>query len=208
MNPIDELRKRYTDKQLAMGAILSGLFFAALGFLTSKTSAAIKKAKTELIAWQNMTETDAQATPYLRKYWEAVSLPLQPASTAWSAAFISYVMGNLIRPKQSHIEYARAAYRDRQNKIRGKYWAYNPQEISKIKKGDILVRSRGDSSATWKDVTNPSGFHETHGDLVVETQKGGVVGLGGNKHNKVATEVYPLYGGKPPSNVFAVLRLA
>ena len=203
-NPFD----KYTPKQLALIGVGMFVVSAVLGALfNSDVNAAIKRAYKELDEWEGKTETDSEMSEFLRKYWNAAGLSLQPASIAWSAAFISYAVGSkLLKPSQSHIEYTRAAYKARLNKERGKYWAYQPSELGKVKKGDILVRSRGDSPTHWSDVVGNTGFHQTHGDLVTKVSGNQAFAIGGNKQNSVNEEIYPLVDGRPPSNVFAVLR--
>ena len=192
--------------ELAIAAIIGlGIFIGLFG--GSKIQNAINTAKAEYAKW-TFTETNVNAIPLLTKYWASVNLPLQPTSIAWSAAFISYIADNLLTSDQSHIGYARSAYRDRVNKVKGKYWAYKPSEISKVKKGDILIKRRSGSEASWNDVTSNTGFIPTHGDIVIEVTNAVAKTLGGNVSNSVSVTNYPLYGGKPGSDVFTILRVS
>lgn len=198
--------KSNAKTKIAVGAILVGLFASLFSSVVGKL---ISKAKSELNAWDGFTETSVKATPYLKKYWQAVNLPLQPSDIAWSAAFISYIMGNeIFSPDQSHIGYARKAYQSRLRGDKGKYWAYAPSEISKVRKGDILVKARSGSGATFNDVRVNTGFLPTHGDLVISVANGYAKAIGGNVSNKVSVSNYPLFGNKPSSEVFTVLRKA
>lgn len=156
----------------------------------------VKRALLELQQWSGMKETDPRAAPLLAKYWAAAGLPPQPVSTPWSAAFISYVAAGAVQPSASHIGYARAAWRARQARLPGRYWAFQPQELGALRRGDILIKARG-GPVTWADVIADTGHKDTHGDLLIDD---GSTLVGGNVSDTVRTS--PLV----PGSAFAVLR--
>lgn len=178
------------------GLSLFTLIVAAV--ITSPSS----RAKRELKKWLNLKESDPAASKLLADYWKAVGLPPQPASTAWSAAFISKVAGKSLKPSANHIGYARAAWKARQANQTGQYWAYQPTEITP-KKDDIVIRGRG-QPVGWGDVVQDTGHKDSHGDVIADVKAGRLVLIGGNVDNSVTEKQYDGL----PQNTFAILRKA
>jgi len=160
----------------------------------------MKRAEQEWKRWIGFDESSPDAVPLLTKYWKSVGLPLQPASVPWSAAFISTIAAGYLKPSPNHLGYARAAWKDRQNGVKGRYWAYKPSEVGPLQKGDIVVKGRG-QPVGWDDIIADTGHKDSHGDIVTET-KGGLTLIGGNVGNSV-TKTHVL-----ANSVFAVLRKA
>lgn len=160
----------------------------------------------ELNRWHGLVETDSSARPLLDKYW-AVLGQSQPSNVAWSGAFISYVMRGVrgFVPSGSHLEYARAAYRN--NGRPGLYGAFPP--TASVDVGDIIIRSRGDIPSSYADVISPTGFKPTHGDIVVSIERGFARVIGGNVDNSVTQKAVPLRnnGAVDDPTVIAVLKL-
>lgn len=166
---------------------------------------AVDRAELELANWRGLTETDRAAAPLLARYWKAVGVPPQPPGTAWSAAFISYLAGPSLPPNAAHIGYTRAAYRARESKQPGRYWAFQPSELP-LQRGDILIRARAGSGASWQDVLTGTAHKDTHGDLVAERSAGMLRLIGGNVSNAVTEQRVPYGAGDALPGVFAVLR--
>ena len=194
-----KLPKLTEQAKLGLGsAALVTLAYAISAF----ASTPISRAKKELKKWKGLNETDPQAKPLLASYWASVNLPPQPASTPWSAAFISTVAP--VKPSSNHIGYTRSAWNARLTGRKGEYWAYEPTEVLPIKKGDIIVRGRG-QPVGWSDVTHDTGHKDSHGDIVTNVSKSGVLTLiGGNVSDAVTQKEYTSL----PPHAFAVLRKA
>lgn len=192
--------KSKTVKRWSVAAVVG-----ALVWWFGLPSSEVKRARKELSRWVGLREGDPAAQALLARYWAAVGLPPQPAGTPWSAAFLSFVAAPALSPSSSHLGYARDALRSRQEGKRGVYWAYRPDEITAYRPGDILIRGRG-QPVGWADVERESGHKDSHGDLVVESRPDGVLLLGGNVNDTVATRLRRPGDGAEP--VFAVLRKA
>jgi hypothetical protein len=112
-------------------------------------------------------------------------------SDAWSAVFISWLMekagaGTQFKKARAHWRYVAAAKANRQNNnTSNRFWAYRYDEV-KPEVGDIVVKSRNGSQATWDSFENKS----THGDIVIEITGSKMKTIGGNVGNSVnVTEV-------------------
>lgn len=170
-----------------------------VSFLAFNTNP-VKRAQKELKKWAGLDESDPAAIPLLTRYWSMVGLPLQPASVPWSAVFISNVAAGYLSPNASHIGYARSAWKDRQKGVKGRYWAYSPNEIFPLKAGDIVIKGRG-MPVTWNDVIHDTGHKDSHGDLITST-KNGYTMIGGNVGNSVTEKTVSSLS----PDTFAILR--
>lgn len=164
---------------------------------------AVNRARAELYTWSGRKETDPSTAGLLSKYWAAVGLPLQPSGTPWSAAFISYVGAGALQASANHVGYARAALKERRARKAGRYWAYQPSELARLRVGDILVRGRG-QPVSWQDIETDTGHKDSHGDLVTGVGDAVVV-IGGNVSNSVTQRFYDSEEAAR-EGVFAVLR--
>lgn len=134
----------------------------------------------ELEFWQGKKETDVDAFPRLKEYWDYVDFGdnWSPSGTPWSAAFISYVLRNQGFPK-------RAAHRlYMQDIIDGKHPSWSAFSIPKTDKlqlhvGDVLIKPRSGN------------YNNSHGDVVYKIEKGQAFLIGGNLGNTARiTEIF------------------
>ena len=132
----------------------------------------------ELGFWSGKVETDSAAYDKLKVYWDNLGWPEQqvatsdwfwtPSGTAWSAAFISYIVGRVDRsfPKSaSHFEYSKSAL---SGKGRWSMWSLGTGKI-KAQVGDILVKAAPERGPT-----------ASHGDVVYKIEDNKVFLVGGN----------------------------
>lgn len=175
------------------------------------------RAYGELEKWRGLTETSPDAVPLLTRYWAAAGLPLQPPSTAWSAAFISEVAKPFVPPSPAHVDYVGAGYRTRMDGNESAYWSLTPQEAGPLQTGDIVVKARKSSSGPdasgWSlaDVIDFGGFVPSHGDVVFEPSPGGgrpATGIGGNLSNSVRETPIPTDASGRAAGAYAVMRHA
>ena len=134
----------------------------------------------ELQFWQGKKETDVDAFPRLKEYWDYVQFGdnWSPSDTPWSAAFISYVLRDQGFPK-------RAAHRlYMQDIIDGKSPSWGAFSIPKTDKlqlhvGDVLIKPRSGN------------YNNSHGDVVYKIEKGQAFLIGGNLGNTARiTEIF------------------
>jgi len=169
----------------------------------------VKVALAELGKWSQGTkkENDPAMRSLLAGYWGSV-LSSQAAineaidkRTAWSAAFISWVMkragaGSAFRASSAHTRYTAAAkkYRDAGDKT--KFWAYRITEaVPEV--GDLVCKDRkprGKTTCAGTTYDNVERGGISHSDIVVAidpaTRKMTV--LGGNVDNSVKAHVVQL----------------
>lgn len=206
--------KRSPSELLILGAI--GAVGAALVAFARKAehgdeleaSDVVERAWAEKRRWQGKTETDPEAAAMLRDYWATVGISAQSPETAWSAVFISFLADDRLEPNQAHVGYVRSAWADRVRQRPGRYWAYEPSEIS-LRPGDVVVRSRDDASHDLSQVVAGSEFIPSHGDVVVEVGEGTAEGIGGNESNTVGVGPIAVDAEGKASDpaVYAVLRV-
>lgn len=156
-------------------------------------------AARELGRWSGLTEDMPQAEPLLRAYWAATGQAYPGPGTAWSAAFVVWVVKHSTAPNAlastgAHIYYARQAYLDRGTP--GRYGAYRPEEVQ-VGPGDILVRGRvAGEPFSFADLTRTTrDYIPTHGDVVVAVSEDEAVLVGGNLDNAVGRRTTRLVGG-------------
>ena len=130
----------------------------------------------EIAFWQNgaLKESDPTAYQRLQKYWNNVGVShWTPSGTAWSGAFISYILRQSGFPGSGlHSAYAEAIAAGN-----APGWvAYSipkNQGRFKLQPGDVLVAPRGGSGALG------------HGDVVWQVQGGQALLVGGNMGHSV-----------------------
>lgn len=123
----------------------------------------------ELQFWQGKKETDVEAYPRLKEYWDYVQFGdnWSPSGTPWSAAFISYILRGQGFPKKA----AHRLYM--QDIIEGKSPSWRAFSIPKTDKlqlhvGDVLIKPRSGN------------YNNSHGDVVYKIEKGQAFLIGGN----------------------------
>ena len=154
--------------------------------ITSKPLSVEGPVREELGFWHGKNENSSGAHSRLSRYWDHIRFGSWSASgTPWSAAFISYVLGQADR----NFKGAASHYKYIENVIEGRspgWEAFSiPKNIGKLKiqPGDILVKARSGDK------------YSTHGDLVasVKGMKAALVGGNvGNTAKQVGTlSLYP-----------------
>jgi len=130
--------------------------------------------------------------------------------TAWSAAFVSYVIkeAGVNFPYQgNHANYSQEVRVN--GKSRAIPWAAKNPESSKIAVGDVVVFNRAGNNLTY---TTPVWKGSSHGDIVTEVnrEQGYIKVIGGNVGDTVKAKTFPIYKKngrlKDPTNFYAVLR--
>lgn len=164
----------------------------------------VNVAKGERLFWKDgqRKELDEVVSTRLQKYWKAVGLNYTVeqlrdakfhADNPWSAAFVSWVMktagaGDNFRYAASHWRYVAAAKENRNAGNDNPLKAYRPNE-KEVEPGDVVVKRRGNSRATYENVQTG---HITHGDIVVAVANGKAETIGGNVSNSVKTTTVEL----------------
>ena len=150
----------------------------------SGVSSAPAQIAQELAAWSGKTETDPTMRPRLSAMWENINYGNWTPATAWSSAFVSWVLrGSGFPGSSAHRKYTEAI-------ISGEapgWRAYSiPKNLAKVKlePGDVLVRSRG--SATPSDPTGD--YWKSHGGVVYRLANGRAEIVGGNMSGTVKVE--------------------
>jgi GH25 family lysozyme M1 (1,4-beta-N-acetylmuramidase) len=154
----------------------------------------VEIAQREFERWAKgtKTETDPAMHDVLREYWQtvlsgaAVEQAIQQRS-AWSAAFVSYVMrhagaGDAFKYAAAHYVYVSAAKRSRQRSEPAKFWAFDISS-AKPEPGDLVCRDRGANGGcggtTLQNVDDGSS-RPTHSDIVTEVKPDSITVIGGN----------------------------
>jgi len=166
--------------------------------------AIVRVARNQLQRWQvNGTfirETDKAASPILIEYYRDGLCPRRPpvekqvqddvwhCKNPWSAAFVSWVMrsagaGRDFPYSEAHVEYVRAARRNRCNNVTANpFWAYRATEVAP-ELGDLVCRSRHKKVAdvtTYENVTQGD-TRPLHCDIVTAGPRNGLIMVtGGN----------------------------
>ncbi|HXI03711.1 MAG TPA: DUF2272 domain-containing protein [Candidatus Saccharimonadales bacterium] len=150
-----------------------------------------------------LEETSSAARPFLESYWqEGVGMSSSAAAeaiarqTAWSAAFISWVMrragaGSAFEYNACHANYVAAAKRNRLAGNSNPFKAYRITEIAP-RPGDLVCKCRGSCETNYDTVAATSGCMPTHTDVVVETGSGRIRTIGGNLSDSVSMTSVPV----------------
>ena len=199
------------NEKLKVWGILGGvsLLTISLIYLFSKPkrkskfkSKLISIANEEYNAWNTngkIKEGNKDTIQRLRDYWEegtgTKANDNYYINTAWSSAFISYLMkkagaGDDFKYSPSHSEYIRQAIKNRKQKNSIKIKGYKPNEVD-VKAGDLVCYPR--QGGVNYDTT--SGYN-SHCDLVVSTNEKQAVTIGGNVSDSVTKTIVPLKNGK------------
>jgi hypothetical protein len=172
----------------------------------------IKNALEEYKLWGegNKKETDSSMYSTLKKYWDNIDWDeskWSPSGTAWSSAFISYIM-NKSRANEddfvfsaSHSDYITKAIENRKKKQKG-FKGYKLNE-KKVELGDLVCYGRQDG-ITY----DTTGKYESHCDIITEIDGNNAIGIGGNVSNSVSSKKIPLVDGyvKEGGKRFVVIK--
>lgn len=162
----------------------------------------VNLANEEFEAWNKngrVKEGSQDTLPRLRKYWEEgagiKNNDNYYINTAWSSAFISYLMkiagaGDDFKYATSHSQYIAQAVKNRKENNSKKFKAYQPNEV-KVEVGDLVCYPR--QSGVRYD--SKAGYM-SHCDLITSIDGNIAVGIGGNVSDSVSKKNYALKDGK------------
>jgi hypothetical protein len=155
----------------------------------------IKNALEEYKIWGEGKKKESDSNMYstIKKYWDSIGWKESQwsPSTAWSSAFISYVMKESraneddFKFASRHSEYITQAIKNRKEKNKG-FKGYKLDE-KKVELGDLVCYAR--QEGVTYDTT---GTYNSHCDLIVEIDGDNAYGLGGNVSNSVSMSKIPL----------------
>ncbi len=175
----------------------------------------VRIARAELARWGNgsIKESASSMQPTLKDYWitGTGSDAGYKAGSAWSAAFISWVVrqaggGNNFRYSGAHTTYTYAAKQNRLQNNGNPFKAFRITERAP-QPGDIVVQNRGTSTFTYDNVT--AGQSGTHGDVVVAVGSSSITVIGGNVSDSVSQKTIPLdsNGFVRSASHFAIIKV-
>jgi hypothetical protein len=160
---------------------------------------AVKYAKQEYKKFKEgkVKETNQAVYDDIKRYWESIGWnenQWTPTGTAWSSAFISYIMRKAgakddFKYASSHSEYIVEAIKNRKENNNNKFKAYKLNE-KKLELGDLVCYARQDG-VTY----NSTGSYASHCDIVVSIDGNSADGIGGNVSDSVSKKKIPLENG-------------
>ena len=156
----------------------------------------VKNALEEYRLWGEgkKKETDSSMYSTLNKYWDSIDWKesqWSPSGTAWSSAFISYLMKKSKANEDefnfasSHSAYITESIKKRKKNQKG-FKGYKLNE-KKVELGDLVCYARQDG-VTY----DTTGSYNSHCDLIVEIDGDNAYGIGGNVSNSVSKSKIPL----------------
>jgi hypothetical protein len=172
----------------------------------------IKNTLEEYKLWGEGKKKEGDSSMYstLKKYWDSVDWDeskWSPNETAWSSAFISYIMRKSKANDDdfvfasSHWKYITKAIENKKKKQRG-FKGYKLNE-KKVEIGDLVCFARQDG-VTY----DTTGVYESHCDIITEIDGDNAIGIGGNVSNSVSSKKIPLVDGyvKEGGKRFVVIK--
>tara|TARA_R110002020_G_scaffold44348_5_gene128003 strand:- start:2713 stop:3357 length:645 start_codon:yes stop_codon:yes gene_type:complete len=159
---------------------------------------AVKVAKEEWKIWNTPSawnENSPVRYKDLKRYWDSVDWregKWSPTGTAWSAAFMSYVVkqagaGDDFNYSSSHSRYIREAIKNRKENSKNKFKGYRLDEVP-VEIGDLVCYSREPET----DLYNRTSSYMSHCDIVTRMDKNYVEVIGGNVSNGVTKKSVPV----------------
>lgn len=146
-----------------------------------------------------LKEDEPEAVQQIEEYFQ--SFGGEYTDQAWSAAFISWVMGEAgageaFNYSQLHADYINQAIADRESGAA--FIGYDIDEYSP-QVGDLIGRNRPDNNGsggsdvivTYDDAVDTGGY-SSHVDIVVATRPGEIDVIGGNVSDSVTLETYTI----------------
>jgi hypothetical protein len=187
---------------LAAFGVTAFIFRKKIGKAAALNRKAAKLALEEFKTWNYgaIKEGSSSTMDRLRAYWTQVNRggwsSSEMASTAWSAAFISYIMhksgaGNSFKYSTRHSDYIVDSIKNRKQNNKNPFKGYRPEEV-KVEVGDLVCYPRAGSSAGY----DTTGNYTSHCDIVTSVSKDGASSIGGNVSNSVSKTLIPLRNGK------------
>ena len=134
----------------------------------------------ELSFWNNRKESDLVVYPRLKEYWDYVNFGdgWTPTGTAWSSAFVSYLLRGQDFPKKSA---HRLYIKDIIDQKHPSWAAFSIPKTDKLQLhvGDVLIKPRSGD------------YNNSHGDVVYKIENGQAFLIGGNLGNTTRiTEIF------------------
>jgi hypothetical protein len=170
----------------------------------------IRVAKQELEKWNKKKETSSDTLPYLQDYWRTLGWKDNQwnTGTAWSGAFISYVLKKAKADKEDfdfssrHSVYIQKAIDNKKKRKRKGFKGYRLNE-KKVEIGDLVCYAR--QSGVDYDT---KGDYVSHCDIIVALDGDNAIGIGGNVSNSVSESKIPLDNGfvKEGNRRFVVIK--
>jgi hypothetical protein len=142
----------------------------------------VRIAKEELAQYGEYIATQSPLKERIAAYWHFLD-PAGPPFSAWSAAFISYMVhlagaGETFRYSCRHSEYVHRAINARLSEG-GPFVGYRPQEVS-IEPGDIVGMNRSDRAEIDYEWAAREDRYPSHCDIVVDVAPDAITTIGGN----------------------------
>lgn len=160
---------------------------------------AVKYANEEFKKFQEgkTKETNKSVYDDIKRYWDSIGWSeseWSPTGTAWSSAFISYIMRKAgakddFKYASSHSKYIVQAIKNRKEDIQKDFRGYKLNE-KKVEIGDLVCYARQDG-ITY----NSTGDYASHCDIVVNIENDYAEGIGGNVSDSVSKKKIPLKNG-------------
>lgn len=161
---------------------------------------AVRIAEDEFNLWNSngkSKEGDSRTMQRLRDYWNIGSKVNSSDSyyinTAWSGAFISYIMRmagakNNFKYSSSHSDYIRDSIKNRKENNQNPFKGYRVDEVE-VEEGDLVCYPR--QGGVNYDTTS---YYTSHCDIVTEIDKRNnqAVSIGGNVSDSVSKTIVPL----------------
>jgi hypothetical protein len=172
----------------------------------------IRIANEELDIWDGgkRKENELAMYPVIKKYWESIGWNENQwsVSTAWSSAFISYIMKKANADEDDfkfasrHSSYITKAITNRKQNAKKGFKGYRLNE-KKVELGDLVCYARQDG-ITY----DTTGDYYSHCDLVVEIDGDNAMAIGGNISDSVSKKKIPLVNGfaKEGNRRFVVIK--
>jgi hypothetical protein len=203
----------YTTATLIAVGLLYTIFRVSTKNFLAKTPfrrRSVRIAKKELERWNKRKETSSETLPYLQEYWRTLGWKDDQwtTGTAWSGAFISFVMKKARATKEDfpfsarHSVYIQKAIDNKQNKKRKGFKGYKLDE-KKVELGDLVCYAR--QGGVGYDT---KGEYISHCDIVVAIDGDNALAIGGNVSNSVTESKIPLVNGfvKAGNRRFVVIK--
>ena len=180
----------------------------------------VRIAAEELAQYGEYIATQSPLKERIDAYWRFLD-PSGPPFSAWSAAFISYMVhlagaGKTFRYSCRHSEYVHRAINTRLAGERGPFVGHRPRELE-IVSGDIVGMNRSDRPEIDYDWAAGEERYPSHCDIVVAVTPDAVTTIGGNVDptpGKVGAKTWIWRDGalvnakKPAQRAFVVIRSA
>jgi hypothetical protein len=155
-------------------------------------------------------ENNKEVYDDIKRYWDSIGWNedrWSPTGTAWSSAFISYIMRKAgakddFKYASSHSKYIVQAIKNRKEDIQKDFRGYKLNE-KKVEVGDLVCYAR--QNGVTYDTT---GDYISHCDIVVNVESNYAEGIGGNVSDSVSKKKIPLVNGyvKDGDRRFVVIK--